>query len=664
MNLNPRSVMLPVARTVLLLWAAALLLPSPSEGQTAERLELTPGVQSFSHDELVEFGVLHFSDLFWLAEGWTVTSVDGYDWGATAGGEAPADEGLWKIFVDGQPVHLRAMGRAQLDHLPLRVDEVERVQIRRAPGVVAGRMAPFGSIHIFTRIPPDGPSLDLRLTPGSEIGDPGPFEYTGEDDTNVDRKGPLLGATGSFGRRELGVSAGAKIDERHADNFIRPRVRVLCRGDCIFRGAPVLRQTSAHASATADMASSRHQVRGYYSDVDEQLYFDPAGLEIPSATSFQSLAAAGTASLSDRTAFHYQGQLTEHRFQSIGDLPGFDLQDTRRGGFLALEVTNIGTISMEGTWETREAPALNRHTMRTTKMLLHHTSFVGEMYVDAGAELSETNGDLGTALLATISRQVSGSHALSLQTTLNRWPHDRHRAYLTDLSRGLAIAPASNRFDPGTLTDEREHFYATNFSGSLTWLYREDENGFQTELTAGLSHVSDFPLTRTQATPQPDNDGLLTDLTIGNATGTRLLTQATASGPLLSRLHGRAFIAAEPTIGASRQFSDDVANQPTWRGGLALRYLPVPRLSVTSRLLYESATEWRGYEGAASQAPDLFDAAFDARWQLHLTAQKRFWGDRMRASASLRRVLDKPIRYHPAGAPIDMEFFVDVHFRF
>jgi len=206
-----------------------------------------PIVRLLAYEDLAASGVYHLSDLFWLVDDWAVQSVDGYGWSASAAGLAPLQRADWLLVIDGQPVDLQALGRQHIDQLPLRVDDLATVEVHTGPTWIAGRPAPQGALHLKTRAPAAGLGAYGQVTTGSEISDPGPFEFTGKDATNVDRMGPLLGATGTAAYGPATLRLGAKSDERHADNFIRPRVRILCRGACIFRGAPVMRQASFHA---------------------------------------------------------------------------------------------------------------------------------------------------------------------------------------------------------------------------------------------------------------------------------------------------------------------------------------------------------------------------------------------------------------------------------
>ncbi|NBC00357.1 MAG: hypothetical protein GVY15_05805, partial [Bacteroidetes bacterium] len=351
------------AMLLLLLNAPALAAEPPGTQPPDD-----PTVQVFSYDDLVERGVYHLSDLFWLVDDWAVQSVDGYGWSASAAGLAPLQRAAWLLVIDGQPVDLQALGRQHIDQLPLRVDDLATVEVHTGPTWMAGRPAPQGALHLKTRAPAAGLSAYGQVTTGSEISDPGPFEFTGEDATNVDRMGPLLGATGAAAYGPATLRLGAKSDERHADNFIRPRVRTLCRGACIFRGAPVMRQASFHAETRLTAGPTVHRVRGYHSQMDEQLFFASAGLEVPSATRFRALQGVGTVVVSPQAHVQYAANVTDHRLARVADLPGFDMRKQSWGGRLSLTHQRMGTVHAAVRWRDTAAPTLQRQRYRTTRL--------------------------------------------------------------------------------------------------------------------------------------------------------------------------------------------------------------------------------------------------------------------------------------------------------
>ena len=619
-----------------------------------------PTIQVFSAEDLVESGAYHLSDLFWLVDDWAVQSVDGYGWSASAAGLAPLQRADWLLVIDGQPVDLQALGRQHIDQLPLRVDDLATVEVHTGPTWIAGRPALQGALHLKTRAPAAGLSAYGQVTTGSEISDPGPFEFTGADDTNVDRMGPLLGATGTAAYGPAVLRLGAKSDERHADNFIRPRVRTLCRGACIFRGAPVMRQTSLHAETRLTAGPTGHRLRAYDSQMDEQLFFESAGLEVPSATRFRTLQGSGTVVVSDRAHLRYEADLTDHRLARVADLPGLDVRKQSWGGRLSLTHQRGGAVHADVRWRDTVAPTLQRQRHRTSRLHYYTTARVSAGWSQhLGLSLSETNGAVGVTAFTSTRLRPRGRHRTLITASLDHRPPSATPDLPALLREGLAVDGATDRFDPGSVVGNPAPDRMTRAVADLHHTVQVSSR-LQLSGTAGWRLFDGVPLVRTAAEPQPANPGLRTALTVTEGRGQVLRGGLRAKGVGTRRVQPRLFARYQRVLSADEAFSDAWASQPAWQLGAALRVVPVERLTLFGRVLYESEMAWPGYAEAAAGAPERFTDTLPPRWRVHLTAQKQFFRDHFRLSVSLRDIAQKPIRYHPAGAPIDMGFFVSM----
>lgn len=635
-------------------------IPGLAQGPDDTRAPGAPTVQVFSRDDLLASGVYHLSDLFWLADDWAVATVDGYGWSASAAGLAPLQRADWLLVIDGQPVDLQALGRQHMDQLPLRVDELEMVEIHSGPTWIAGRPALQGALHLITRAPAAGLSAYGQVTTASAIGDPGPFEFTGEDDTNVDRMGPLLGATGTAAYGSAVLRLGGKVDERHADNFIRPRVRTLCRGDCIFRGAPVMRQTSRHAATRLTAGPTSYRLRGYDSQMEEQLFFEAAGLEVPSSTRFRALQGVGTATLWNEARVRYEADITDHRLARVADLPGFDVHHRAWGGHLALLHRRVGAIHAAVRWRDTTAPTLQAQRYRTSGLRYHSPPRVSTGWrPHLGLALSETNGAVGFTAVTSTRLQLRPGHDTFITAGLDHRPSSATPDMPALLRDGLAVHGPRDRFDPGRTVVASTPHRTTRVIADLHHTLRVAPH-VQVRGTIGWRYVDGAPLTRTSAALQASNPGLRTALVVTEGRGQVIRGGLRAEGVGAPRVQPRLFARYQYIRAADAAFAEAWASQPAWQLGAALRVVPVDRLTLFARVLYESEMRWPGYATAAARAPARFTDRLPPRWRVHLTAQKQFFRDHFRFIVSLRDLAQKPIRYHPAGAPIDMGFFVSV----
>jgi hypothetical protein len=103
---------------------------------------------------------------------------------------------------------------------------------------------------------------------------------------------------------------------------------------------------------------------------------------------------------------------------------------------------------------------------------------------------------------------------------------------------------------------------------------------------------------------------------------------------------------------------------PVLEAGALAAVEPVRRLVLGARLEVTSRRTWPGYQAAEAVPASQAEARLPALWRLDLSATKRLWGDRLRASAALRNVLDERLRTHPAGSVQRLALFVRLDARF
>ena len=230
------------------------------------------GVHTVTHDDIVRSGITRLSDLFALAGGWAVTSIDGYHWDAAPIGVDQPDS--WQLFVDSIPLDVRAIDRHRLNLLPINVSEICRVEFHSRPVVIGGMAALRGAINIHTCKPIHNLAVKGAAAVANEAGDPGPWRYTPEAVPNVDRSGPTMQVSVAWANAKTALRIQAGADEHHAtDPRIRTRVHTLYRGE---KDARILLR-----NAQLEITRTRHRLKVAAAQSQDFLYSTLVGLDVP-----------------------------------------------------------------------------------------------------------------------------------------------------------------------------------------------------------------------------------------------------------------------------------------------------------------------------------------------------------------------------------------------
>lgn len=628
----------------------------------------SPGTRSFDAQDLEQAGVYRLSDLYWLVDDWTAYTLNGYTWHAAPTGLSSPRSPDWRLLVDGRPVELGALGTQDINNLPLRIDDIDRVEVSSLPAMTAGRIARAGVIEVHTSKPERPLEASASAIPGSEIGDPGPYEYTRHGTLNVDRIGPSYGATVSTQLGSLSTRVGARLDERHASHHIRPRVNTLCNGDCRIRGAPIIDHTSFYGQLGVDDVLGSHRLSLYRTSLVDQHFFAPAGLELPSNYELVDGGLAGTLPLSQRVHVNYDASYSHLAHNKRVEQAGLDWRQERFQGRLELERNSEAFEDLIGLrvdqTTGRSWSSLGSETL-TTWHLYRSLSFerLDAWRHDLAAGVYVVGKEFGFDVLTTTSYSPSRAHTLSLTTSfaqrplanaqnLYYWMIEGYEPVLDHESVEQHVPEVPSRSEAST-TFTADLLWQSHLLPTLAVEYRQGVRVFEGMTTAGY-HFS----------AQADNPGLLPWMLITpHGRGTAFTSAATLELNLLPGLEQRFHAGYLALLHSNGYFAQHWESHPPLRLGYTARYTPVERLSLFARLRYLAPTDWPAFGPAAEEDPENYTDRLPPAWQLNLTARKDFWHDRLSLSLSLRNVLSKPIQFHPAGAPIDMAFFLEARLR-
>ena len=642
--------------------ALLLMLVGHVSTSTAHAQPALPSssIQVILAEEIAQAGLVRLSDLFFLIDDWSSTSIDGYAVEATATGLSAAREVGWIILVNGTPVDLRILDAQNLNTLPVSLTEIEYVEVYNTPAFVNGVFAPAGLLHLHTRTPDHGAALRLEMGAGNEVGDPGPYRYTAFATPNIDRIGPTFQGAVSVADSNWHARLQFKLDEHHAtDERISERVSTFYRGT----KAPRLILSSVALDLSATGRFGLHGIFAGYSLFQDLLFFEPAGLETPLDHRFMHIGLQGDTDPGKSTGHSYRLSYATSEVASRVNSGNIDfdwLQSSYRAHYEtrqsrgqirgALGISLDGINSVTGTDlddGVLSIPRLYgrfgyRRSERLSAQIIGH--------------FARVKGQMGSGLLATVQYTPTPIQTITVTGSAARQPFKSSNNFWYWVSRGYTFS-----IDREIAIDVAEDYHAsTIYTADVSWAIRPSDR-FGLTITGGYRRFLD----RTWASHQFQYDSLssgffTTTEVINNISGNVAKIKANLRIRLHPSFEQRFYYAYLGYPVTDSEFSHKMQTQPRHRLSYTLRFVPNSRLSLFARLVYRSETLWISFQQAALDSGGRYQADLPGLWQLNLSAMKRFWHDYLSVSLSLRNLLNTAARTHPAGAITNMAFHVRV----
>jgi hypothetical protein len=565
-------------------------------------------------------GWAKLNEVLLRAGGWQRSSVDGLFMDASPDG-VPAlsgHAGAWRVLIDGREVPTTLFGTRLLELLPISIAQVESVTVTRDGRVSAGAMEHRATIHFHSRTPPPGVSLRATFQVENETGDPGPYLYTPHATGNIDNSGPYYNALLGLRSGEWYADIGfRRATENITDERISSRVGRGTDNDPDYWhrfNAPTLRAGGRLLGARHDFVAGLARITAFA--------WVPAQVREESMLARQlHLSWVGEAPLGSRKlswrAGHSSLDVEEFRFTnrpiSVGH--GRDRSD----GSLEVELpgeqwsTAIGVGALRTSLVTRGASASAVDT-RAFASVARSTSGL-QPRLDVEARFGRSGSGLGaTAALRTDAQRESGA-ALRLHAMARRAGADGEWIDLALRGDG----------------DRAGELLASGWIEAAGYAPVGQLRGaLSARLTSAelLGHESSLRLAELRAA-------------VSTAPGARL--EGRLAGSLLHPLGGSGD-ATYLRRSVSRYSLEGDAVASVARGFTLALLL---NLGGPASIL---APQLPVGEGLV----EVVEYRVPAVARLDLSAEHRFWRERLRANILLRNVFNGAERYHPLGAQFGM----------
>lgn len=531
----------------------------------------------------------------------TVATTDGFNHQLTGSRVGFVDAGgsnaRWMVRLDGQVMPVNIEGLWILDAIPVAITQLDSVVITEGPRLVDGRQAVLGTVDLYTRVPPRGPSIVGDYQHGDESGDPGPYRYTPRATSNVEKLGPFTSGALAVGTARASLDLGARYSSLNITDQ-----RIVNRLPGVFgRLQSDVNASGGSGVLTGHFAGGDHHIvagRGRFTGL---AYLPAPGADRSTRVITSHLGVTGAARV-DRVALRYGVTGTRLEVDSLGDALPFGLQQERLFGDAFLEAGSAQSPLRFGVGLNTGRQRTGSGDTTTTKQRHDERAwmtFAGQ-HRTASVGLDRSLGSVAASVELRQERALGDSQQVALSiVAFNTW-RDGGDVWMDGFRSPLTHEAASGA------VDARLELSTQSLAGFLpTWYLR----GFA------------FP-------------GLG-----GNASNA-----AIAGGVLATASRGNSSVRLRAEV--SEQVGNAGPDDGTTPGGFleALAWAVTPghfRVTVSGR--YAPRTLWPQLEpGAMIHGPEFR--------RVDLSVNKWMWHDRVRAQLVMRNALNQPEITHPLGA--------------
>lgn len=604
--------------------------------------------QTVTAEEMRRAGIFRLGEVLRLADRWDVLSMDEYTWRGAPAPMTPFEDDAWTVLVDGLPLDPGLLGVAALERLPLHLDAIDSLEFVEAPRLASGVLADRGLLHIRTRRPAPGLSVEARYTTGSETGDPGPFEFVPPAPENRDRYGHDAGLAAAYGGGAWYVAGGLGLGEHiTTDPAIAGRLAPSGSRTRIERTAPSLR-------LGLNAAGGIHTLLLGQSRLDDNFRLEAFGTELPARSTLDYAGLTGSAPLrSSELRYRLTAEGAEVQ-SSVGTVePRLDFGRTTLKAEVELALGGTGGHDLVGFgvahrnvrthYVLRDDPALVFRTFGSLGWRL--TESIGQRL---SLELEAGAGDFGAGVILEQEWRASAREAVSLVLAGNRRLREddeglyaltaRGYDWLRDAGVPVVFEGPDDAPRAATVTAAWERVLAGGLALRLTGFYQ----AFTADYLARreLSFDSQQFAWRGPLRLESGRRGEVGGLQLGG------------EGALSRVLAVRASYRVRWVISGGAAIEDAWDRVPHHSSRVHLAYTPVPGLALWGGLAYRGETRWAEYPGAVGSTPRALS--------LDLSVGKEFWDRRLRASLALRNLFDSSVQFHPEGATAGRAAFITV----
>ena len=633
----PRLSRLTALAAGLSLWGSTL--PAQAKGDSAA------GSRTVTGETLRRAGATRLGDVLRLAGMWDVATVDGFTWQPSPLGGSPFTPAQWTVLVDGRRMELDLFGSTSLDRLGIPLDQIARVELVELPHLAAGELTTGAIVNVHTVEPASGPTASGWFTTGSEIGDPGPFEFTPETSPNVDR-------TGHDGAAGLGYGGGSWFAAATLawGQMVPTDPAIVERYAAALGGRPRLHLTAPAFRAGVRTGGGSHEITVRHSNVGAALGLSPFGTEIATRERFTRAGVVGAVPAGRLRGLSYDIAHTVNGARARRAAVGPPLDWTARTTEARFELSQRSSRLRTAGIRLRRLAAESPGELEAIAL--------GTAYAEVGVRRDRAGGPVAAAAV-TFGEGETGLAVLLRHT----WAPTASSRLETVMAYQRTVPAEDNSIWAWTdrgydlLRDAGVSFDVIGSRRAPERVTADAVWSFRPLPTVTLSARGLFRRSRNRSLEQrelhflPEVESFEGPAAIVHGAGGEL-----AGGGLdlaveaLRGLDLKISYWYRGVVGGDSVFRDGWAPVPRHGARAMVEYVPVPGLELWMLAGYRGVSRWADFEAVAVESRERYPEELDDAFTLDLALQKWLWERRLRAHFGIRNLLGANLRYHPAGA--------------
>lgn len=645
----------------------------------------TPSYKAFqtilTREEIQAAGITRLHELFLLMDHWNGYTMNGQDWNASANGYSAHENTDWSVIIDGHPIQQTIPGWVSFNHLPVSLNQIEKVIITEAPGIDRGTFTRGGVIHILTRKKPNGNSQDqgwdarVRMMTANEINDPGPYAYTPLNSPNEERLGPDIDLSTSYTTdRGYLQASGSVMRHRTTDTPIEQRVKqMLFLGDGQF-ASPTSEKRSFYLAGGHQIGSGKLSIRTGATHHSEIAFLNPYGRDLPMKFRHTFTGIQWIQPITETLQLHGSGTWNRVNPGQRANREGAGFNFSRYNQIFRSTLLFSGEdrqVEAGGQVEWINAETWNRSWQfgqRQTSVYSRWIESAGPFTVTAEAHLTTAAGETAPSFSFRTDWHPNALHHISAWLSRSQTPDWISPDYWFWRDNGY---PGISGLDsPVAAIPERK---PTTLSAAGTEWNLAPSGSLQLTTRASIWQQRDLFLARRQfqiVRPEQwfSHSGTTFHTDQESTRGQISLRLRFTSLPGLTHILfgslSRVFSATAEQRHALQETEARIAT-------LRTNWEPVAGFRIWSRLRLHSARVWHEfsqvdgerYQDQQQLMEDRYHNRTGPLTQLDAGGRKLFWNDRIALDLILRNMLNQPYQLHPVGVNHELTFAIQIELR-
>jgi hypothetical protein len=619
-----------------------------------------PTRQIITEQMIKSAGIVSMADIVTLANNWNIYSIDGTSGFYSANSLSSYDRQGVITFIDGLRTDVEIFDVQNLNLLPVSVDQVDFVEFVSIPCIYLGNFATSGVIHIHTKNPAPGLSIQGIHTIGDETGDPGPLVFTEFSSPNVDKLAQLFSVGVSSAGDSWFMTAHLKHEETfETDPAVNQRLSYLNNDD------NKSKLISYWFKSGANILNGIQQFSIAVTTNNDFFFFKPYGNEIPVKQTFRQFGFNGYSRIAE-FGFNYSAKLSLNE-------PGYLTNNKQIYFDFAM---NNYSFNLEAYYQ---APFFrltlgagnDKYSSATTSVLTDRNNSLRSLYIQADVN---TTNNLTQSFGIFATRNYKD---YSLKSFLNSlWKVNANHSLFAGFSYMEVLFAEDNNYWVW-----REKGYKFNYSGD-DYITPADFNtkriftsdlGYFLKIDSALFFKAGVNLRRfsdyyiEKQLFQFDSETNTFNSLIEVKPEEYLESEGAYAGinyKIAEDLGTSLFYGFTSYINGSELFKEVWNNLPKHNVTLSINYQPYTNFGFYARLKYYSPTKWQEYKYVSYQSDEEYVMDVKSGILVDISTDLWLWNRKIWINAIAKNIFNEPEKYYTAGADLDLRVYIQLHFYF